>query len=462
MNNLLAGVARRVISPGKGMYLVGYEDRSGGARTVHDDLYATALALHDGKSMAVLITADILCLHGDVVGRVKDRIEKKTAVPRDNILVCCSHTHSGPVGYAPEKITPVDRARHLLRRLLLLPAGLRQPRGIGFNRRYLRFLADRCFEAAVEAVAGLRPAAIEGGAGEAEEAVNRRELTETGEMVIGVNEGGSVDRAVRVLRVKDGERTMAVIVNHACHAVTLGPNNYAVSADWVGAMRSMVEARAGGMCLFIQGACGNINPRTELWTEDNFPDLQRIGGLVGHEVLRVLERVKPLRTSPVAAARRVLDAELETPVELKGLPVRKIYCTMLRRLTGYPGFIIEPFLALRYPWKTRVDKTNGGYTTPIELNALRVGDAVIAAVSVEPFVETGLAVAGASPAPMTLFAGYTNGMTSYLPTAEEHARGGYEVNLVPYVYRLPGIYAAGVEAAVVKELGEMIASLYRP
>jgi neutral ceramidase len=460
MSKLLAGVARRVITPRKGIYLVGYEDRSGGASSIHDDLYATALAFYDGKTMAVIIAVDILCLHEDIVNLIKSRIEKSTAVPKDKILICCSHTHSGPVGYAPDKINLADKIQHLLYRLLMFPAGLRQPRGIAFNRQYLYDLADRCAEAAEEAVAGQRQVALEGGIGEVQEAVNRRELTEKGETVIGVNEAGPVDRAVRVLRIVEGGRTLAVVVNHACHAVTLGPNNYAVSSDWVGTMRSIVEKNTGGLCLFIQGACGNINPRTELWTENNFPDLERIGSLVGNEVLQILKRMKPLREAPIASLRHVLAAELNTPDELKNLPIRNIYRTMLHRITGYPNFIIEPFLALRYPWNSVINKTNGRYTTPLELNALRVGDTVIAAVSVEPFAETGLAVTGSSRAPMTMFAGYTNGMTAYLPTAEEHVRGGYEVNLVPYVYRLPGVFTADTEGRVVKKLNEMVNTLY--
>ena len=44
----------------------------------------------------------------------------------------------------------------------------------------------------------------------------------------------------------------------------------------------------------------------------------------------------------------------------------------------------------------------------------------------------------ASPAEMTLFGGYSNGMIGYLPTAEEHARGGYEVDVSPYFYRMTG------------------------
>ena len=46
---LKAGVARQIITPPPGIYLIGYGDRSKGNRGVHDDLTATALALEDGS-----------------------------------------------------------------------------------------------------------------------------------------------------------------------------------------------------------------------------------------------------------------------------------------------------------------------------------------------------------------------------------------------------------------------------
>ena len=44
------------------------------------------------------------------------------------------------------------------------------------------------------------------------------------------------------------------------------------------------------------------------------------------------------------------------------------------------------------------------------------------------FSEIGMRVRARSPFPVTLFCGYTNGYRSYLPTASEIPRGGYEVD----------------------------------
>ena len=92
MSELNAGYARRIISPQKGIYLIGYGDRMWGNRGIHDDLTATALALDDGKIQVVIIACDLLAINEITLSRVEKAVNT-------NIIVCCSHTHSGPIVY---------------------------------------------------------------------------------------------------------------------------------------------------------------------------------------------------------------------------------------------------------------------------------------------------------------------------------------------------------------------------
>ena len=101
-----------------------------------------------------------------------------------------------------------------------------------------------------------------------------------------------------------------------------------------------------------------------------------------------------------------------------------------------------------------------GYSTPVYISAVRIGDLVIASVSMEPFVETGLSVKEKSAAPITLFTGYTNGLTGYLPTKEAVIEGGFEVEVSPWFYRLPGIFKADSEELVRIQMLKLIDSLY--
>ena len=62
----------------------------------------------------------------------------------------------------------------------------------------------------------------------------------------------------------------------------------------------------------------------------------------------------------------------------------------------------------------------------IELQGVRVEDAVFMAVPAEVFVEIGIRLKQNSPH-KTFIVGLANGYIGYLPTREAHALGGYEV-----------------------------------
>jgi hypothetical protein len=56
-----------------------------------------------------------------------------------------------------------------------------------------------------------------------------------------------------------------------------------------------------------------------------------------------------------------------------------------------------------------------------EIQALRLGEALIVAVPGELFCQFGLDLKAASPAPITFIAGYANGYVGYLPGRVDHA-----------------------------------------
>jgi hypothetical protein len=62
----------------------------------------------------------------------------------------------------------------------------------------------------------------------------------------------------------------------------------------------------------------------------------------------------------------------------------------------------------------------------IELQAIRINDAIFVAVPAEVFVEIGLRLKRTAPH-RTFIVGLANGYIGYLPTGEAHAAGGYEV-----------------------------------
>ena len=427
---LSAGVARRIITPPKGIFLIGYGDRSKGNIGVHDDLTATALVLDDGKTRIAIVALDILTINEFIVERVRARL-----TPTE-VLLCWSHTHSGPIAYADEK----------------------SPRK---NREYIDSLVDKIVEAVQEAQLNLKPAHLEYSFGKANVGINRREKMPDGHMEIGRNPDGARDKSLQVISVFTDKR-IATVVNYACHGTVLGPDNLLVSADWIGVMRNKVEDELGGLTLFLQGAAANINP-------DMYWDDARAYEMVAEQGLGVAEAVlgavgsgsDKMRSVPLSIERTNAWLPTEEPVTTKHPP--KNYGKPLLSLAKLPGFMAvfaDLLLNQRYPWKSVIEAKNGFWSVPMRVNAVRIGELALVTFGAETFTEIGMKVKSASPAKHTLFASVSDGCISYLHTEESHSEGGYEVDIAPLAYRYPGRLQAGCEKIALDTTKSMMDKLW--
>ena len=430
---LTAGVARRVISPPKGIFLIGYGDRSKGNTGVHDDLTATALVLESGGVRVALVALDILTINEFVVDRVRARL-----APTE-VILCCSHTHSGPIAYANEK----------------------SPRK---NREYINSLVENIVAAVDEAQAKLQPVRLEYSLGEASVGINRRERMPDGHMEIGRNPAGARDNSLQVVSVfsQSGER-LATVVNYACHGTVLGPANLLVSADWIGAMRPRVESELGGLTLFLQGAAANINP--DMYWEDGRAFEK--AAEQGHAVAEAVQDAVRSESEPVAEAPlEIVRVEAWLPTETRAETPRppKNYGKPLLSLAKMPGFMAifaDLLLNQRYPWRSVIEAVDGFWSVPMRINAVRIGSLALLTFAAETFTEIGMKVKAASPAQHTLFASVSDGCISYLHTAESHPEGGYEVDIAPLAYRYPGRLQAHCESIALEATDRMLKKLWK-
>ncbi|HTE18587.1 MAG TPA: neutral/alkaline non-lysosomal ceramidase N-terminal domain-containing protein, partial [Armatimonadota bacterium] len=93
---LRAGVARVDITPPVGTPLGGYAGRLGrGSTGVHDPIHAKALVLDDGVTRLAVITTDLVGTNPEMTRRVAEAAK----FPPGQLLLCASHTHSGPGAY---------------------------------------------------------------------------------------------------------------------------------------------------------------------------------------------------------------------------------------------------------------------------------------------------------------------------------------------------------------------------
>ena len=411
---LRAGVALAEISPPPGVELAGYPHHPRPNLGVHDPLYASCLVLEDGSTRLAILTLDLLMYSKAHVYTLRQRVNEATGIPARNLLVCCSHTHSGP--WASGRLD-----------LEGLQKGL-QPDGqylAGLQRKLVRLAEDACgslFEARIGIGKGY--CGREQGVGG-----NRHDPR------------GIADPELWVLGVQDlRERWRACLVRYALHPTFLHSDNLLVSADYPGYLRRYLGERLPGLAfLFAQGPSGNQSPRF-FRSGKTFAEAERAGTALGKEAARVLGALK-LQESP-----SLWTGSSEIQIELRKLPPR---AEAERRVAGARrnwDKLRESGASAEALWEAELgllgaedtlgyillEQQGRGFPLrdeelPVEIQVFGIGPDRVVAVQGELFTEFGLTIQYRSPFPSTFVIELANGcLPGYAATARAYAEGGYE------------------------------------
>jgi neutral ceramidase len=99
---LKGGCAKVNITPPLGIPLIGSYGKP--SDDILDELYAKALVLNDGNNTLVIVSCDLLYTPmEEIAGPARKIIIEKTGIPEQNILICATHTHSGPEVFTKSK-----------------------------------------------------------------------------------------------------------------------------------------------------------------------------------------------------------------------------------------------------------------------------------------------------------------------------------------------------------------------
>lgn len=425
--SLLAGAAKVDITPPLTIPYLGYEPRHALFQGVHDPLYARAVALDDKVTQAILITADALGFSNAILGpernftaEVRQRIAERTGVPTTHIMLTASHAHSTP------------ETCHL-RRLQDTPAAT----------AWLEVLLDQLASAATLAFTRRQPSRLKAGCGQVVGlARNRRVLGADGRVIAGPEHTpdltnatpGPLDPSVGVLLIEalDGSST-TVLANFACHPVTVQVQPL-ISADFPGVAMSVVE-RILPRCqnsLFLQGACGDINP---IRNTTDFADVERYGLMLGGEVVKIAAQLS-------AVDFPCLEPTLAVACETISLAVRELptyaaaqqayHQAAVELANASPVERSQRQRAQRLAEETLVLVERGATPIPAEVQVLRIGEWALVALPGEPFTELGLTIKSRSVAAQTWVCGYANDWIGYLTPPSAWQQGGYEVGPGPW------------------------------
>jgi len=232
---LQIGFAKVTITPPLPVQLAGYGvERTGTG--VADQLHARAMVCEQDGRRVGLLCADLLWLERRHLKVLREQVAAITGIAPQDLMVAASHTHSGPDTMDWFHFAPVDP-------------------------QWLHALLKQLASAVFLAAGKLTEARLERLVGAVEIGVNRRVHKEREGFRIGVNTAGPVDHTLTVLRctAPDG-RLLGSVLHQATHPVVLSGQSTVISADWPGVACRTVEQVTGGCCLFVNGACGDINP----------------------------------------------------------------------------------------------------------------------------------------------------------------------------------------------------------
>jgi len=392
-----AAVAKVDITPPAGLPMYGFFDRLQQNRVTTgtlDPLYARVLILETGDRRFALVTLDLGRTFSEpLLDQLRRQIRAAAGI--SFLMVTASHTHSGP-------------------NLLDEYPGGRPP---AWERSAIQTIASTVLQASRHLV----PAKIGTGVGEVEIGYDRRQVRPDGTVTMLWTDPGKqpslpVDPTVLVMRIDDLQgKPLAIVVNYACHPVVLGSDNLQYSADFVGVMAHTVEAAFGGapICLFVQGADGDINPyyATTPLKDGALARRDWTGEQLGTEAARVAKIIQP--GTPAHAAIDFRDDVLRFHMRWEPRAFRQ------GLLAKYGPKIFEDHadLIAHDPPPDHLDL----HVTTLLLNR----EIALVGMPGEPFVNFQMDWRARCPVHAALFAGYANGYFDYLPTIAAAAEGGY-------------------------------------
>ncbi|WP_158606566.1 neutral/alkaline non-lysosomal ceramidase N-terminal domain-containing protein [Paenibacillus ginsengarvi] len=426
--SLEIGSAKVDITPEQAVPLAGFAVRQNKPfEDVHSRLYLRALYLRERKedgtvSNAVIVSADLLWWGSDRVPIIRQKLHERWGLEPAAIVLNGTHSHSGP------------QTSFVFHRLLgQADAG------------YVDFLENRLYEAIGQAERSAEPVALEKGVASSDIGIQRR-LYKNGKVAGGYNPDGPADPEVTVIRARtERGTTKAVIVHYTCHPVTTNVNR--VSSEFTGAAMDKLETRLGGqtVCLFLQGACGDINifkSSAPAELTDEYAIIDYFGSRLADTVSGVLD----------AEMRRLEPAVLkgtacEQPLPLKRLPGREQLEQMAAKgESPYDEWAVAMLAMLEERPQQLV----------LEMNRLDIAEGLsLLVMNAEVVVEYGLFLKERSGGQI-LPVPYSNGMIGYVPTKKQIGYGGYEPVLSTYYFHMPSTFEESIEETIRARIGEIV------
>ena len=441
--NMKVGYARIDITPQESVPLAGYGNSSGRmSENVLDPLYATCVAFaNEAGEKALVFTVDQINAGVHTTTEVRPAISEVTGVPVDHIQVSGTHSHA-----APDMLNDDE------------PSIL----------RYREFYKERLVQAAVEALADVKPATLQLARATTKNLNFVRHYRMADGTYAGPNFGNhnqayvahetDVDPEMQLARiVREGGKDI-VLCNFGVHQTNTGGQlKHNISADIAGAMRAEYEAKDSCHFAYFTAACGNVNPVSSITEENIVPDHDHVAhgkalaeyalnardsyvdaafGAIRGKAMECVQQINHTTDHLVPQAKEIWDLYTSTND-------RAMANTAGKEKYGFSSV---------YHANAICNRSKMPQTDTVTINALTVGDLAFAVAPYEMYDTNGKEIKTGSPYKMTFVLTLGNRQSmGYFPTRLSFEHGGYAADTCRF---MPGI-GEELSGAFVKLLGEL-------
>lgn len=419
---LRIGFGRRDLTPEYSVPLGGYgNSHMRMSQGFYSRIYATCVAITDDRDETLLLfTVDQIRSEQRWTDAVRARITAQTGIPAERIMVCGTHTHSGPdIGAALDDSPYFDQ--------------------------YVQALTD----AADQALSDRAAAQAYMGRTQVEGLNFVRHYKMTDGSIVGVHFGTregkefaghtmQADKIMQLLRFVRAEKPDVLLLNWQSHpllgsACSTEPGRsrwLMVGADFVAATRDLVEQQSGCLTAFFQGASGNINPSSWIPEETSPADPVEYGEQLGKIALEALKNMEPVFAGDLQTRRVWYEGQWDHSEDHK-LPqaetINDLWCktndAALCKQEAEKLGIHSAYHAMFI-----VKRAHSHGTCRMELNTAALGDVAFVFAPYEMFCNNAQSIKEHSPYAITFVMGHSNATCGYLASKEAFDHGCYEVD----------------------------------
>jgi hypothetical protein len=365
---LKAGAARIDITPPTGFAMWGYAVRGASPSVgVRDRLQARACVLAVGKQKIALVGLDLgRAPTRQSMANIRKQVKDATGI--DTLFLVASHTHHGPVLELDDWPTK--------------------------EKPYVRTLEEKLVQVITDANKNLQPARL--GITSQDVPFNRNRHSKRADKPL--------DREMLIARIEDGTgKPIAHLVHFAAHPTMLPAKLYEFSHDYPGFLNQQVEKELGGVCVFLQGAAGDLSPNPQ---GEGGPE--KFGAVLGKFVVGKSSKLKCDMSEAKDLKARERDFKFTSRVDISNPLIYYAYS-----LAFFPKLV--DFFEREYRDGIR----------PHSTTALLDGRVGFVGVSGELFTSHALQFKRRARLEHCFVFGYCNDYQQYLPTIEAVAEGGY-------------------------------------